>query len=327
MLPGLRYRLPDVPPSEQRAEVLRRFDESIVERRLHDLRQAQIFNEIAQLGIHLHEGASSVADLAAERGMTFSSAREIENLGKAIVRSGEIVPDLEQGRMPVANGAVLGRLDVETEVRPGEDWVEWARTESPRDFLRRFQERRDEVRQGAPVVALVAHVTYQGRRDFERARNLASRSARTVLTTGQTVGVVVDEYLDAHDPLRTDGAERRLPDTGTPAAAASGNRYVPAAEERKVRWRNRDKCAVKTCSNDIFLTLSHRKPHREGGSREADNLDLLCGLHHTLYEQGWILIEGTADAPVIKTADGRRIGGAPDPHARESPPSDATGPP
>jgi hypothetical protein len=97
--------------------------------------------------------------------------------------------------------------------------------------------------------------------------------------------------------------------------------------EREVRSRSEDTCAVEFCGNDIFLTLSHRKPHREGGSREADNLDLLCGWHHALYEQGRIFIEGSAAAPVIRTWDGRIIGGRTRPDAKESPPCDAQGPP
>ena len=310
MKPGLRYYLPPVPPPEERAAVLRRFSEFTVKWRLLALEGAGVFNEVRRLGIHLYEGASSVADLATERGVTSSCAREIENLGKAVVSHMEVRPDVEQGDMPVANAAVVGRLDPEEDWAPGMDWLTWARIEKPRDFLRRFQEHRERIYVGQPVMPFRAFVTYTAYTNFQRARKLASRSFNEVLSDGRTLGLLALEYLQKHDPLLKKGAARRAPDTSGPTAAVFGNgtRYIPAEVVREVRARRWDKCAVEFCSKDTFLTFSHRTPHRDGGSREADNLDLLCGPHHMLYEQGVIVIEGTPDDPVFKTVDGRVIG-------------------
>jgi hypothetical protein len=210
-------------------------------------------------------------------------------------------------------------------VRPGEDWLGWAVTEDPRSFLRRFQERGDEVRQGAPVRPLLAYLSERGHRVFEDARAVVSRSAQRWLTTGETIEALSERCLDRCDPRRQRGARRRLPDTAT----LPGSRYVPAEVRRRVRVRSDDRCSVGGCSRRVFLHLSHRTPARDRGSREADNLDLLCDWHHAMFEQGLIRRGGTPDAPVFTTPDGQVIGGpsvrkkrAADPP--KTPPADGT---
>src|SRR5439155_24649861 len=58
----------------------------------------------------------------------------------------------------------------------------------------------------------------------------------------------------------------------------------------------------------IWVQRSHRTPHAEGGSREAENLDLLCDYHHVLYERGELRITGPPDAPVLADREGRPLG-------------------
>src|SRR5439155_10575631 len=136
-----------------------------------------------------------------------------------------------------------------------------------------------------------------------RARELASRTAHEVLTMGQTLGVVVGDWLDDNDPLRGTPGKRRLADTST----IPGSRYVPAEVDREVRARSGDRCVVPLCDQRIWVHRSHRVPHAEGGSREAGQLDLLCDYHHVLYERGDICITGPAEAPVITSRDGRPL--------------------
>jgi hypothetical protein len=71
--------------------------------------------------------------------------------------------------------------------------------------------------------------------------------------------------------------------------------------------RNGDRCAVPFCKNEIFLEKSHRKAHREGGSRERTNIDNICLPHHRMYGRGELLIEGTTENPVFLTADRRPL--------------------
>ena len=94
-----------------------------------------------------------------------------------------------------------------------------------------------------------------------------------------------------------------MPDTG----GVPESRYVPAEVDRAVRARSDDRCVVPFCDATNWVQRSHRVPHRSGGSREAEQLDLLCDYHHHLYETGAILITGPADAPIITDAYGRNI--------------------
>jgi hypothetical protein len=43
--------------------------------------------------------------------------------------------------------------------------------------------------------------------------------------------------------------------------------------------------------------MAHLVPHSCGGHREADNLVLLCSVHHAFFDLGWITLRGTADQP------------------------------
>ena len=166
-----------------------------------------------------------------------------------------------------------------------------------------FLRRRDEQRTGEPVAAVTAYVTRAAADDLERARALTSRKAHMALTMGQTLGIVVGDWLDEHDSLRQEAGSRRLPDT----TAIPGSRYVPAEVDREIRARTDDRCIVPFCDGVFWLQRSHRIPHRDGGSREADNLDLLCDTHHLMYELGQILISGPARAPTITRRDGRPL--------------------
>lgn len=297
---------------------MREFHGLLARRRSLDLECARVFAAIERLGLHLHQGASSVSQLAEEGGMTLYSARELEDVGRALFFHPEIADDVAEGRMPIANAAILGRVDPEDDfLREDDDWVGWARTVRPREYARIYHQRVDQVRRGRPVRPLTMFVTSRDIEDFEEARKFASRSAREVLTAGQTLRALLDVYLEEHDPL---WKARLLPGAlsqdaapagdagGSDAATRPGSRYVPAGVRRAVLRRTWNQCAVPFCHKDMFLHFSHRQAHREGGTREAENLDLLCGWHHTLYEIGFLIIEGPADDPVFKTRTGRVLG-------------------
>jgi hypothetical protein len=206
----------------------------------------------------------------------------------------------------VAAVAVLGEVTQLPEAgrRPDDRWIEWAKGEDARTLRRRFERRRDELRAGQPVVPLTANVTPEARDDVERARVLLSRPAHSVMTIGQTIGIVFRDWLDRNDPMRRTPGQRRVPDTAT----RPGDRYVPAEVDRALREREGDRCAVPFCAQTFWLERAHRVPHRDGSGRETKDLHLLCDMHNWLNETGDLRIGGTAERPIFTDRDGVPLG-------------------
>lgn len=306
----INYKLPSCSEAEREAAV-GEFRQVAAEKRRLALRGARAVLELERTGAHFQAGAASIAHFAEMNGMAAYEARELVNLGHALEATGPIDGGLVEARVttgaiPVASAAVLGEVSAAPEpdfVRSDDRWIEWAETKSTRDFRRLFARRRDEVRSGESVTPVTAYVTARVLDDLERARTLVSRKAHAPLTMGQTLGIIVDDWLADHDPLRTTPGTRRLPDT----SMLPGERYVPAEVDREVRARSEDRCMVPLCDSGTWVHRSHRVAHRDGGSREAAQLDLLCDYHHRLYEGGSLRIEGPADAPIFTDANGRRI--------------------
>lgn len=290
--------------SEECEAAIREFREVAAERRRLALRGARAVRELVRTGAHFQAGAASLAHFAEMNGLSAYEAREWTRLDRAVTTNPALEAEVVSGTIPVASAATLGDIAAEPELtRPDDRWVEWAKSKSTRDFRRLFARRRDESRAGESVSQVTAYVTLGVREDLERAGELTSRKAHEVLTLGQTLGIVVGDWLDDHDPLRKTPGTRRLPDT----SQIPGSRYVPAEVDREVRARSEDRCNVPLCTAAFWVQRSHRVPHREGGSREAGQLDLLCDYHHRLYEAGLLRIDGTADAPVFTDARGNRI--------------------
>jgi hypothetical protein len=290
--------------AEECEAAIREFREVAAERRRLALRGARAVRELVRTGAHFRAGAASLAHFAEMNGLSAYEAREWTRLDRAVTTNPSLEAEVERGTIPVASAATLGDIAAEPElIRPDDRWIEWAKSKSTRDFRRLFARRRDESRAGESVSPVTAYVTLAVRENLERAGELTSRKAHEVLTLGQTLGIVLGDWLDDHDPLRKTPGTRRLPDT----SQIPDSRYVPAEVDREVRSRSEDRCNVPLCTAAIWVQRSHRVPHRDGGSREAGQLDLLCDYHHRLYEVGLLRIDGTADAPVFTDARGNRI--------------------
>jgi hypothetical protein len=306
-----------VDPTPQRAvrhpEAAARFAKGVRDARASRVAAARAALELDASGHFVFEGCASFGEYGERHGVSASEAWRLLALGWAL----EKWPDLEQklldGRVPEEAAARMGRLAKDPRLlHPGDDWLAWAEGEPERAFRRRVDQRIEEVRrQGAPTVEKTFYVSRKGADDFERARVLASRKAGRVLTEGEALEAVSDHYLGDFDPLRRKAGKRRMADTAT----LPNRRDLPAAVALALAKQNGDVCAVPFCGNRIFLENSHRKAHAEGGSREVENLDRLCGDHHDLYHRGELRIEGTTDRPVFLTADGKplcaRVGLAP----------------
>ena len=193
------------------------------------------------------------------------------------------------GVIPVANAIVLGQL-VKTPgaIRPGEDWARDAATFSEEEFKRRARKRIEETRQGEPTSFLPLQVTATAKRNFERARKIASAKAGTMLTESETFALVVKHFVATFGGDEEGTGTRRLPDT----SEMPRSRYVPAEVRREVHQRSRRRCEVPGCTNHVFRQLAHIDDHGEGGDREASNLLDLCSLHHLLFDAGRIRFAG-----------------------------------
>jgi hypothetical protein len=268
------------------------------------VRGARALERVRATCAHRFANCASLEEFAERHGMAAGLARDLQGLRLALDLLPRIAGEVESGDVPVASAAILGQVASGSDrLRAAEDWLGRARTMVTRDFLALFFRRRDEDLAGEPVSSLRAYVTRRARDDLSRARDLVSRRGDRPLTLGQTLGVVVDEWLEANDPLRKEGRRRRVGDT----SRIPDRRYVPVEADRAVRRRSDDRCIVPLCCNRIWLQRSHRVAHANGGSREADNLDLLCAAHHVLYEDGEIRIVGPPDRPVVTDPAGRPL--------------------
>jgi hypothetical protein len=299
----LAYDLP-LGPEDARLAAIEEFRAMAAERRRIALRGARAVAEVRRTGAHLCLGASSIAHLGEMNGLSAWEVRELEHLSLAVAADPALAEAVENGTVPIASGAILGAVSTwPVEARAADPWAAWARTLSTRELRRNFLRRRDEIRASEPIVTVTAHVTRTTREEIDRASELTSRVAHAALTLGQVLGVVVHDWLEERDPLRTTPGTRRLPDT----SGIPDSRYVPRDVDRAVRGRSEDRCRVPFCDNAYWVHRSHRVPHREGSSREADALDLLCDYHHALYERGMLRIEGPPDAPIFTDEHGRRL--------------------
>jgi hypothetical protein len=299
----LRYKVISS-PARVREAALREWREAAAAMRMAQIRCARATRTVEATDAHRTEGAATIAEFAERNGVSAYEARMLSGLGRALESDVQVAPHVVSGAIPVASAAVLGDVASHPEFKkPGDDWVGWSKTQPTTHLRRLYWRRREEVRQGATVVPLGGHVTPQVRDDFARACDLASRSARASLTFGQTIAVLVREYLDRHDPLRRKAGPRRLPDTAT----IPWSRTVAAEVDRAIRARSGDCCPVPYCTSRRFLHRSHRVPHRLGSGREVNDLDLLCDWHHFLYETGDLVITGPPENAEFRDREGRLL--------------------
>jgi hypothetical protein len=280
-------------------------------RREEDVFAARQLEQINRTGHFLCVGYASLAEYGEANGLAGHEARMLAAAGRAL----ELRPALEEGilssKLSVEAVAELSRvLENPHLAKDEEDWLKCAEQWSVERLRREIRKREREVETGEPVSVLFAILTATGRALFERARILASRKKKKLLSEGETVEVLTDHYLDSFDPDRKKPRKRRMPDTND-----LPGRTVPEDVKRKVRARSHgDRCAVPTCDNEVFLDFAHKQPHSDGGSREAQNLHRLCPTHNALYDAGKLQITGPPDWPVFHFADGRVVEGfGPDP--------------
>jgi hypothetical protein len=271
--------------------------------------------EIDRDASFVYESCASMEEFLVRTGMPRFEARLLVDLGNALAAAPELEEKMRSGAIGVESAAMLWRVLRQPHlVRPGENWIEKAaalqRRPDPVGALRREIRRREEEHaQKKSTVNLSLDVTEESLDMFGRARTIASRRAGTTLTYGQTFAVITTDYVRRHDPLLVRPGKRRMGPVGSNPHGSAGSRTIPAEVQRAVRARAGDKCEIPGCENRIHLEFAHIHPHRDGGGREADDLFLLCGTHHVLFDLGLIHFRGTVAQPVFVTAEGHVLGG------------------
>jgi len=269
------------------------------------LRDARDIHGLATSGGFLELGYASVGQLAESLSLSAAEGLRLFAVGRALAEWPLLEALLLAGRLNLDKTASLAHLlDVPGAILPGEDWLEMAQAETTVRFQRRVNRRVEETLRGEPVVRMAFWVTQDCMDGFRRARTLASRAAERRLSRGETLHLLVDRFLDAVDPLRVRTRERRGGETrGTP------ERHVPESVKRFVRRRAGDACEFPECPYDLWLDFAHIHPHREGGSREVDNLLLLCTRHHRWIDGGLIGMERRGDRVAFTLRNGAILAG------------------
>lgn len=301
-----------------------------------DIRLAKALLDLERRRTAVVYGCGSVAQLARRHRLAERDARRLLEFGRAMelepsieerVRKGamsvdaaaeiaavlphdpaETAEQLEDDRMERALEAALHGEDADVDPpaasAQGADgpppldhsfWIAQAERKTPTPLRKAVRKRLAEVRCGEAVVEIDVHVPESVREGFEVAREIASRKAGRALDDSGTFEAVVDHYLDTFDEMRRQDGKRRV----GPTAERPGDRYIPISVRRAVRRRAGDRCEFPGCPNRLFLEFAHWDPHASGSGREAGDLILLCGWHHTMMDAGAYKRLGTASDPVF----------------------------
>jgi hypothetical protein len=278
---------------------------------------ARALRTVADTKTFVAFGCASIEEYGVRLGRTHAETRRLVRLSYALEapplaawQANESTPKtVEQavlgGDLSIECASLAGRLLATPGLlREGENAIELASTMPTRRMRDLVRARVEELAQEQPVVPLAFAVTEKAKDGFARARVVASEQAGTMLTEGETFAVVVATYLDLFDPLRRGDAARRVPHTED----LPGQRYIPPRVKLEIRRRSGDRCEVPACCSEAFLAFAHVEPHREGGSREADNLLRACWTHHVLLDAERIRFGGWEDGrPWFRGPDGERV--------------------
>ena len=271
------------------------------------LRAGMRLSRIRSKGSFAFDGTVSFSEFAEKRGFCAGEA----SILAAAVEAPALHADLLGGRTCPEKVASVGRvLRDPSLVRPDEDWAQLARELTAPELKSRVNQRLAEVKSGGPVMPLKAWLTPQAAEDFVRCRELTVREARRPLTEGETLGVVLRDYVVRHDPVEV--AKRaleagRVADATKPASLGrpgQPRRATPAAEKHAVVLRDGDRCAVEGCDERAFLENAHRVPHRSGGAAAASDLDRVCRPHHRAMDSGTLKAVGREDRRVLVDRSG-----------------------
>ena len=285
----------------------KKWEERLRIRRENDVEIAQLLVEFARIGLLRDLKPDTVSEFGARHGLSRAESMQFAEMGLAVEALPVFASAVKKGDLSVQSLGFVGQAVKDQRLiaaYPLEQWRQDALSKTAADLKTTLDQRRELVRTGAPsVVSLTVHVPETTRKNFSRAREIASRKARASLTEGQTFHTLVEHYLDDFDPERVRPGKRRMPDT-----TGKKGRHWPAEVVRAVMAICGGRCMYPGCPYKGFKDLAHRVPHCMGGSREICNVAAcLCPMHHRRYDLGEFRIEGTLEAPRFYDRKGRRI--------------------
>jgi hypothetical protein len=110
------------------------------------------------------------------------------------------------------------------------------------------------------------------------------------------------------DEVAVEMAECDAQRLGRVGEVARASQDIPPAVRRAVLHRDHGACVVRGCRNHLWVDVHHLRLRSEGGLHQAANLVTLCGSHHDLVHDGFLIIEGQVGALSFRHADGTRYG-------------------
>jgi len=163
---------------------------------------------------------------------------------------------------------------------------------------------RDEVSDGALLAQMAQRVLH----DTEAAEMPTAERYRIVLEHCPECG-------------RTAGVDSEVDDTHVGHAACDGEvmemrpgprrghvtHTIPPAARRAVLHRDRYRCRVPGCTNQIWLDVHHVVERHRGGTHDPSNLICLCGTHHHLVHDGRMAVWIEGERVWFEFEDGRRV--------------------
>jgi hypothetical protein len=246
---------------------------------------ARAFAEIEAKRSYLAHGARSLQAWAESRGYGPRQVRQLLALGRALAASPRLEKKVRAGRVTTESAAEVGRLLADPAARrEGVDeslWLRRAESLPAAAFKAEVTAAIEAANQGESTVPIRLQVSRRARDGFQRARRLASRGRSRLLTEGAAFAVVVDHYLERHDPVRCE-----LPARRSESAGRGRNRRVPPRVRAEIERRSGGICEI--CRARRAVEKMHlRVAHADGGTRELDNLADACHQCHVLADAGF----------------------------------------
>jgi hypothetical protein len=110
------------------------------------------------------------------------------------------------------------------------------------------------------------------------------------------------------DKVAVEMAQCDAQELGRVGEAGRATQDVPPAVRRAVLHRDHGRCVVPGCRNHLWVDVHHLRLRSEGGLHHAANLVTLCGSHHDLVHDGFLIIDGQLGALTFRHADGTDYG-------------------
>jgi len=217
---------------------------------------------------------------------------------KRVAQRARVVPELKEavilGKLSLSQARrIVGVIDETNASR----WIELAASLKQRDLERRVSDEspRRKIREGiiplgSDLSKLTVVLTLEEETKLERARDLVSQSLQKPASYQQTLGTMVNLYLDKKDPVvkarRAKTSLRTRKSRGTVRRTRSFRRPpLPAQIKHGVMLRDEGQCTQTDekgvrCTQKRWVAFHHLKPFAKGGEDSIENLTTLCFSHH-----------------------------------------------